>query len=110
MARRPKGDKVDGWLILDKPAGLTSTDCVTRAKRFFNAQKAGHAGTLDPLATGILAIAFGEAYLDLYPHRDEDEAEAGVRLFLERTGLKKGRVGLARSHQAEVAAKGLTQR
>lgn len=61
MARRPKGDKVDGWLILDKPAGLTSTDCVTRAKRFFNAQKAGHAGTLDPMATGILAIAFGEA-------------------------------------------------
>ncbi len=61
MARRPKGEKVDGWLILDKPAGLTSTDCVTRAKRLFNAQKAGHAGTLDPMATGILAIAFGEA-------------------------------------------------
>jgi tRNA pseudouridine55 synthase len=61
MARKPKGDKVDGWLILDKPSGLTSTDCVTRTKRFFNAQKAGHAGTLDPMATGILAIAFGEA-------------------------------------------------
>ncbi len=61
MARKPKGEKVDGWLILDKPPGLTSTDCVTRAKRFFNAQKAGHAGTLDPMATGILAIAFGEA-------------------------------------------------
>ena len=61
MGRKPKGDKVDGWLILDKPAGLTSTDCVTRAKRLFNAQKAGHAGTLDPMATGILAIAFGEA-------------------------------------------------
>ncbi len=61
MGRKPKGEKVDGWLILDKPSGLTSTDCVTRAKRFFNAQKAGHAGTLDPMATGILAIAFGEA-------------------------------------------------
>lgn len=61
MARKPKGDKVDGWLVLDKPQGLTSTDCVTRAKRFYNAQKAGHAGTLDPMATGILAIAFGEA-------------------------------------------------
>ena len=61
MARKIKGEKLDGWLILDKPQGLTSTDCVTRAKRFFNAQKAGHAGTLDPMATGILAIAFGEA-------------------------------------------------
>ena len=61
MGRKPKGEKVDGWLILDKPSGLTSTDCVTRAKRIFNAQKAGHAGTLDPMATGILAIAFGEA-------------------------------------------------
>jgi len=61
MARQKKGEKVDGWLILDKPAGLTSTDCVTRTKRLFNAQKAGHAGTLDPMATGVLAIAFGEA-------------------------------------------------
>jgi tRNA pseudouridine55 synthase len=61
MARQKKGEKVDGWLVLDKPQGLTSTDCVTRTKRLFNAQKAGHAGTLDPMATGILAIAFGEA-------------------------------------------------
>ncbi|MCC6918200.1 MAG: tRNA pseudouridine(55) synthase TruB [Alphaproteobacteria bacterium] len=61
MARQKKGEKVDGWLILDKPPGLTSTDCVTRTKRLFNAQKAGHAGTLDPMATGVLAIAFGEA-------------------------------------------------
>lgn len=61
MSRKPKGDKVDGWLILDKPSGMTSTACVSWAKRFYNAQKAGHAGTLDPLATGILAIAFGEA-------------------------------------------------
>ena len=61
MGRKPKGDKVDGWVILDKPQGLTSTDCVTRVKRLFNAQKAGHAGTLDPMATGILAIALGEA-------------------------------------------------
>jgi len=61
MARGRKGEKVDGWLVLDKPLGLTSTDCVTRTKRLFNAQKAGHAGTLDPMATGLLAIAFGEA-------------------------------------------------
>jgi tRNA pseudouridine55 synthase len=59
--RRKKGEKVDGWLILDKPAGITSTQAVNVVKRIFNAQKAGHAGTLDPLATGILPIALGEA-------------------------------------------------
>jgi tRNA pseudouridine55 synthase len=61
MARRKKGDPVNGWLILDKPLGMTSTQAVAFAKRIFNAQKAGHAGTLDPLATGILPIALGEA-------------------------------------------------
>lgn len=59
--RKKKGSVVDGWLILDKPRGMTSTDAVNRVKRLFQAQKAGHAGTLDPLATGILPIAFGEA-------------------------------------------------
>ncbi len=62
MARRKKkGRPVNGWLILDKPKGMTSTQAVGRAKRLFDAQKAGHAGTLDPLATGILPIGFGEA-------------------------------------------------
>ena len=61
MARRRKGRPVDGWLIVDKPAGVTSTAVVGKARWAFRAQKAGHAGTLDPLATGLLAIAFGEA-------------------------------------------------
>ncbi len=61
MARRRKGQSVNGWLILDKPQGLTSTKAVGRVKRLYDANKAGHAGTLDPLATGILPIAFGEA-------------------------------------------------
>ncbi|HEY4161798.1 MAG TPA: tRNA pseudouridine(55) synthase TruB [Dongiaceae bacterium] len=61
MARRKKGQKVDGWVILDKPAGVTSTAAVAAVKRLFDAQKAGHGGTLDPLATGILPIALGEA-------------------------------------------------
>jgi tRNA pseudouridine55 synthase len=61
MARTRKGDKVDGWLILDKPAGLSSAGAVAAIKRLFNAAKAGHAGTLDPLATGVLPIALGEA-------------------------------------------------
>jgi tRNA pseudouridine55 synthase len=59
--RRKKGQKVDGWLILDKPVDLTSTQAVNIVKRIFDAQKAGHAGTLDPLASGILPIALGEA-------------------------------------------------
>jgi len=61
MARRKKGDAVSGWICLDKPYDLTSTHAVSRVRRLFNAQKAGHAGTLDPLATGILPIALGEA-------------------------------------------------
>ncbi len=61
MARRKKGRQVNGWLILDKQALQTSTQALAAAKRLFDAQKAGHAGTLDPLATGVLPIAFGEA-------------------------------------------------
>ncbi len=61
MARRKKGNPVHGWVILDKPLGMTSTQAVGAVRRAFNAQKAGHAGTLDPLATGILPIALGEA-------------------------------------------------
>ena len=61
MARRRKGLPVSGWLILDKPQGMTSTQAVTKVRRLFDAAKAGHAGTLDPLATGVLPIALGEA-------------------------------------------------
>ncbi len=61
MGRRKKGDPVSGWICLDKPLDLTSTAAVSRVRRAFNAQKAGHAGTLDPLATGVLPIALGEA-------------------------------------------------
>jgi tRNA pseudouridine55 synthase len=59
--RRPRGRPLDGWLIVDKPQGLTSTDVVNRVRRAFDAQKAGHGGTLDPLATGLLPVAFGAA-------------------------------------------------
>jgi tRNA pseudouridine55 synthase len=61
MARRKKGRAVHGWLVLDKPAGMTSTQAVGAVRRLYDARKAGHAGTLDPLATGVLPIAFGEA-------------------------------------------------
>jgi tRNA pseudouridine55 synthase len=59
--RKRKGQAVSGWLIFDKPQGMTSTRAVARVKRLYDAAKAGHAGTLDPLATGILPIALGEA-------------------------------------------------
>jgi len=61
MGRRKKGRPVHGWLVLDKPAGMTSTQAVGAVRRLYQAQKAGHAGTLDPLATGVLPIALGEA-------------------------------------------------
>jgi tRNA pseudouridine55 synthase len=59
--RRKRGRPLDGWLIIDKPQGLTSTDVVNKVRRGFDAQKAGHGGTLDPLATGVLPVAFGAA-------------------------------------------------
>jgi len=59
--RRKSGKPVHGWICLDKPADMTSTQAVGKIRRLFEAQKAGHAGTLDPLATGILPIALGEA-------------------------------------------------
>ncbi len=58
---RNKRAAVNGWLVLNKPIGLTSVAALNKVKRLFNARKAGHAGTLDPLATGVLPIAFGEA-------------------------------------------------
>ena len=63
MARRgkKKGRPISGWLILDKPVGMGSTDAVSKVKWLFQAEKAGHAGTLDPLASGMLPIALGEA-------------------------------------------------
>ncbi|MGB3146539.1 MAG: tRNA pseudouridine(55) synthase TruB [Paracoccaceae bacterium] len=60
MARK-KGRDISGWLVVDKPAGLTSTSVVNKVRWAFDAKKAGHAGTLDPDATGVLAVALGEA-------------------------------------------------
>lgn len=61
MARRRKGRDISGWLVVDKPAGITSTAVVNKVRWAMNAKKAGHAGTLDPEATGVLAVALGEA-------------------------------------------------
>ena len=79
MARRRRGDPVHGWIALDKPEGLGSTDAVSRVRRLFNAQKAGHAGTLDPLADGVLPIALGEATKTVPQMMD---AEKGYRFTI----------------------------
>ena len=74
MARRKKGLPVSGWIVLDKGRDMGSTTVVSRVRRLFNAQKAGHAGTLDPLATGILPIALGEATKTVAYMVDADKA------------------------------------
>lgn len=61
MARKRKGRDISGWLVVDKPAGITSNAVVNKVRWAMDAKKAGHAGTLDPEATGVLAVALGEA-------------------------------------------------
>lgn len=61
MARKRKGEPIHGWIVLDKPEGMSSTQALSKVRRLLNAEKGGHGGTLDPLATGILPIALGEA-------------------------------------------------
>lgn len=73
MSRRKKGIPVNGWLNIDKPQGLTSNQVIGRVRRALNAQKLGHAGTLDPLATGILPIALGEATKTIQFAQDRDK-------------------------------------
>jgi tRNA pseudouridine55 synthase len=61
VGRRKSGNPISGWLALDKPIGISSTQALAKARHYLNASKAGHAGTLDPLASGVLPLAFGEA-------------------------------------------------
>src|ERR1700744_5691746 len=105
MPRRKKGAPVHGWGVIDKPEGVTSTQVVGIVRRVFDAQKAGHAGTLDPMATGVLAIALGEATktvpyamdatktyrftVTFGESRDSDDAEGAV------TGKSEKRPALA---------------
>ena len=74
MARRKKGEAISGWICLDKPYDFGSTQAVGKVRWLFKAQKAGHAGTLDPLATGILPIALGEATKTVPLMMDADKA------------------------------------
>ena len=74
MGRHKKGEEINGWLVIDKPRDMGSTDVVNFTRRLFNAKKNGHCGTLDPFATGVLPIAFGEA-TKLIPYVTEARKE-----------------------------------
>ena len=80
MPRHKKGNKISGWLVVDKPRGMGSTQVVSFTRRLFNAQKNGHCGTLDPFATGVLPIAFGEA-TKLIPYVTDGEKEYEFVLY-----------------------------
>jgi tRNA pseudouridine55 synthase len=101
VSPRPPRRKLDGILLLDKPLGLSSNDALQKAKRLFNADKAGHTGSLDPLATGMLPICFGEATKLSGVLLDSDkEYEAQVRVGEQTTtGDAEGEV-IARSDPA----------
>ncbi|NGY06147.1 tRNA pseudouridine(55) synthase TruB [Solimonas terrae] len=98
VSPRPPRRKLDGILLLDKPLGLSSNDALQKAKRLFNADKAGHTGSLDPLATGMLPICFGEATkLSAVLLESDKEYRAQVRLGEQTsTGDAEGDV-IARS-------------
>jgi tRNA pseudouridine55 synthase len=98
---------VHGWVVLDKPAGMTSTHAVSRLKRIFDARKAGHAGTLDPPATGVLPVAFGEATKTVPFVQDGEKAyRFTVRWGAETdTGDSDGRI--AAHSNARPAAAGI---
>ena len=96
MGRRKKGQHISGWVNLDKPLELGSTQAVSRVRRIFDAQKAGHAGTLDPLATGILPIALGEATKTVPFLVDRDK--------VYRFGVKWGEARSTDDREGEVIA------
>jgi len=82
---KPKnGNKIDGWLVLDKPVGMTSAQAVAIVKKIYQARKVGHAGTLDPLATGILPIALGEATKTVAHIMDEEKIYRFTLVFGEK--------------------------
>lgn len=85
MSKVKKGEKISGWLIVDKPREMGSTQVVSLTRRLFHAQKNGHCGTLDPFATGVLPIAFGEATKLISYVSDGDKEYEFVLFFGEET-------------------------
>lgn len=103
MARRRKGRDVSGILVLDKPSGMTSNGALQQAKRLFNAAKAGHTGSLDPLATGVLPICFGEATKFSQYVLDADKGyDATIRLGVGTDTLDAEGEELARADASHI--------
>jgi tRNA pseudouridine55 synthase len=98
--------QIDGVLLLDKPLGLSSNDALVRAKRLFNAKKAGHTGTLDPLATGLLPLCFGEATKFSQDLLEADKTYESTLKLGERTatGDAEGEVVASRPVECEERA------
>src|ERR1700722_6498578 len=105
-APRSKRVEVNGWVCLDKPIGLTSTQAVSQLRWLFNAKKAGHAGTLDPLASGVLPIAFGEATKTVSIVQDGMKSYRFVVKWGEETDTddSEGRVIAASDSRPTIAA------
>lgn len=100
MSRRKKGNAIHGWLVFDKPLNMTSTQAVGLVRRAFNAQKAGHAGTLDPLATGILPIALGEATKTMPYAVDGEKAYRFVVRWGEETATDDAEGAMTKTSEA----------
>lgn len=94
MAKRKKGRDISGIVVVNKPLGLSSNQVLQRVKRLFNAQKAGHTGALDPLATGVLPICLGEATKLSQVLLDSDKAyrTTGTLGEIRTTGDAEGEV------------------
>ena len=95
---KARGERVDGVLLLDKPGGMTSNLALQKARRLLNAAKAGHTGTLDPMATGLLPLTFGEATKFSADLLDADKAY--------RATLKLGVTTTTGDAEGEVTADG----
>src|SRR3982751_2008679 len=101
---------MDGLLIIDKPAGITSHDVVSRVRRILKTKRVGHTGTLDPFATGILVVLVGKATrLAQFLDKDEKEYEANIMFGWatdtgDRTGARIGEYGMQNEEVAEIVS------
>ncbi len=104
---------MDGILIIDKPAGITSHDVVSRVRRILKIKRVGHTGTLDPFATGVMVILVGQATrLAQFLDKDEKEYEAVVQFGFETdtgdlTGVRSAECGVRNEEELGIADRGL---